>query len=196
MGAGECRPADADDDGRLGPKCVSTRRRTHCGVERLVLKFPPRWNSSESSCMFWPGCRQTWDRLCPILTRLPPERRHAALELLRGCRSSAAPAVVRLKPGRGARGWGTPRPLSAVAAAGTRRAGEEERCKAAQGRGQIPCTGWSDLDPCTFIGRALRRQSVRYNQDTACLYRAVSAPRHLATRSCVGRPHDRWEGLR
>lgn len=52
---------------------------------------------------------------------------------------------------------------------------------------------WSEYDPGTLLGRAVRWQNARYNQDTAYLYRAVSAPRHLATRNRIGRPLDRWE---
>lgn len=49
------------------------------------------------------------------------------------------------------------------------------------------------LDPRTLLGRALRWQIERYNQDPACWCRAVSAPRDLATGSRASRPHDRWE---
>lgn len=46
---------------------------------------------------------------------------------------------------------------------------------------------WSDLDLCTtFIGRALRRRSERYNQDAANLYRAVCVPRYIATTTYIG----------
>lgn len=57
---------------------------------------------------------------------------------------------------------------------------------------------WSECDPCSFIGRAIRWHSERYNQDTACLNRAISALRNQGTRYRVGRPHDRrllGEGL-
>lgn len=52
---------------------------------------------------------------------------------------------------------------------------------------------WSELEPCTLVGRALRGQSVRCNHHTTCFYLAVSAPRHLATGKRVGRRQGRLE---
>lgn len=48
-------------------------------------------------------------------------------------------------------------------------------------------------DPSTLLGRPIMWQNARYNQETACFYRAVSAPRHLATRNRIGTPHDGWD---
>lgn len=53
--------------------------------------------------------------------------------------------------------------------------------------------GWIECDPCNFIGRAIRWHSEYYDQDKACLYRAISVPHHLVTRIRIARPSDRWE---
>lgn len=53
---------------------------------------------------------------------------------------------------------------------------------------------WSECDPCTFIGGAIRGQSDRYHQDMACMYRAVSAlapPHHLALDRPIDCPPNR-----